>query len=89
MNLGISSDTVELDETNVEDLFGSTPHALLLGDDDADDSQRVEIADEQTSDSPDLPKQESESALADSPFKNPSEEISADLFEPKLESVSG
>lgn len=89
MNLGVSSDTVELDETNVEDLFGSTPHALLLGDDDADDSQRVETADEQTSDSPDLPKQESESALADSPFKNPSEEISADLFEPKLESVSG
>jgi hypothetical protein len=103
MNPGASFVAFEIDATNVEDLFGSTPHALLLGDDDADDSQRVETADEETSDSPDVPdvgeaitssamKHESESPLAEIPFKNPSEEISAEMFgnEPKLESaVSG
>jgi hypothetical protein len=103
MNPGSSSHAFESDEKSVEDLFGSMPHALLLGDDDADDSGRVETADEETSDSPDVPevgeavtisalKQEAESALPDIPFKNPSEEIAAEMLgnEPKLESaVSG
>jgi hypothetical protein len=103
MNPGSSSDTFESDGKTVEDLFGSTPHALLLGDDETDDIERVETADDETSNSPDVAEcgepvtissleKEAESALPHILIKNPTEEIAAELFgnEPKLESaVSG
>jgi hypothetical protein len=91
MNPRYSSDAFKSGEKTVEDLFANTPHDLLLGDDDTDDIERVETADEETSNSPDVAadgepltissmEKETKSALSDIPFKNPSEEIASAML---------
>ena len=71
-------ESVGKEEAVVDDLFGSTPHALLLGDDDADVNRSPEINDEPPSDAESIkancvPKEETQSPDAETSLETPVE----------------